>query len=286
MLKFKNITKILSGLLILSSLASCTTSSGQDQDKNIKTNKNLIHYNQNTLSTRFSPPEGYNRKKIKGFGHFLRSLKLLPKGSQVSYYDGSVKDSTGVYCAVVDQEIQKRDLHQCADAIMRQYATYLFQNKKYDQISFTFQSGFSFPFSKWAQGYRVDVSNGGKWYKKTNPSYSKNTFDQYLTMVYAYCGTASLDKDLKDVSLEDMKIGDILIQGGHPGHAVLVVDVAENKDGNKMFLLAQSYMPAQQMQILINPKDPNISPWYDLSTIDNSIKTPEWEFNKNNLKRF
>ena len=40
-----------------------------------------------------------------------------------------------------------------------------------------------------------------------------------------------------------------------PGHVVLIVDMAENDKGEKIFMLAQSYMPAQQTQILINPSD-------------------------------
>ncbi len=162
----------------------------------------------------------------------------------------------------------------------------MYEHKKYDDITFTFQSGFAFPFKKWAEGYRVDVSNGGRWYKKTDPSYSKSTFERYLTMVYAYCGTASLEKDLKSTPLKDIKIGDVFIQGGHPGHAVLIVDMATNESGEKVFLLAQSYMPAQQMQILINPNNNDISPWYQLSEIKSQLNTPEWRFGKDDLMRF
>jgi len=43
--------------------------------------------------------------------------------------------------------------------------------------------------------------------------------------------------------------GDIFYHGGSPGLAFMVLDVVENDLGNKMFLLAQSYMPAQEMHI-------------------------------------
>lgn len=286
MFKFKNIQRIFSIVFCYSLMVSCTSGNGQQQTSTDHSNPSLVQYENNTIASRFIPPAGYERKNTNGFGKYLRELALMPKGSLVQYYDGSSKDSTGVYCAVVDQKIQNRDLHQCADAVMRQYATYLFQNKKYDDISFTFQSGFKFPFKKWAQGYRVNVSKGGSWYKKTGASYSAQTFQQYLTMVYAYCGTASLEKDLKSVDMKNLQIGDVWIKGGHPGHAVLVVDMATNQSGHKMFLLAQSYMPAQQMQILINPNNGSISPWYSLEDIKSSLETPEWEFSKNQLKRF
>lgn len=70
-----------------------------------------------------------------------------------------------------------------------------------------------------------------------------------------------------------------------PGHAVIIVDMAVNDAGEKIFILAQSYMPAQQTQILINPNDENISPWYSSEIIDKLI-TPEWIFNSNELRRF
>ena len=84
-------------------------------------------------------------------------------------------------------------------------------------------------------------------------------------MVFAYSGTLSLEKELISVSIDNMNIGDVFIVGGSPGHAVIVVDMAVNSFGEKIFLLAQSYMPAQQTQLLINPMDGEISPWYSLN---------------------
>ena len=101
-----------------------------------------------------------------------------------------------------------------------------------------------------------------------------------------YAGTASLSKELQSIRKIDMKIGDVIIRGGHPGHAVLVVDMAKNpQTGEKLFLLAQSYMPAQETQILNNLMDKNLSPWYRLDD-SHDIFTPEWTFSKTDLKRF
>jgi hypothetical protein len=50
-------------------------------------------------------------------------------------------------------------------------------------------------------------------------------------------------------------------------------------------MLAQSYMPAQQTQILINPTDKTISPWYRVCSEERLI-TPEWTFDWDHLKRF
>ena len=68
--------------------------------------------------------------------------------------------------------------------------------------------------------------------------------------------------------------------------SVFDVDMAENKStGQKVFMLAQSYMPAQQTQLLINPNDDSLSPWYSLDFGD-TLRTPEWTFSKDQLKRF
>jgi len=82
-----------------------------------------------------------------------------------------------------------------------------------------------------------------------------------------------------------MEIGDVFIVGGSPGHAIIVVDAAANEMGDKIFLLAQSYMPAQQTHILLNPSDKEISPWYRLRDGEQLI-TPEWTFAWDDLRRF
>ncbi|MDP3388246.1 MAG: DUF4846 domain-containing protein, partial [Eubacteriales bacterium] len=135
-------------------------------------------------------------------------------------------------------------------------------------------------------GYRIKVEgNDVSYYKATDPSFTHESFRKYMDMVFAYASTLSMEKELVSVSVNDMKIGDVFIIGGSPGHAIIVVDMAENENGNRIFMLAQSYMPAQQTQILINPLDETMSPWYSLEGV-NQLKTPEWTFNLDRLKRF
>lgn len=137
------------------------------------------------------------------------------------------------------------------------------------------------------QGYRIVIDgNETRWVKKTGYSNDYKDFRKYLDIVFAYAGSLSLSKELKNVELEDMKIGDVFIQGGSPGHCVIVVDMAENKvTGEKLFMLAQSYMPAQDIHILKNLQNREFSPWYSLNFGEKLI-TPEWIFGKDDLKRF
>ncbi len=46
-------------------------------------------------------------------------------------------------------------------------------------------------------------------------------------------------------------------------------------------MLAQSYMPAQDIHIFVNPLDKNLSPWYE---IEDDIISPEYAFTKDELK--
>jgi hypothetical protein len=88
------------------------------------------------------------------------------------------------------------------------------------------------------------------------------------------------------VTIQKMEIGHVFIQKGVPfGHAVVVVDMAENPTtGQKVYLLAQSYMPAQEIQVLVNPNNATLSPWYELK--NESLQTPEWDFKPTDLRRF
>lgn len=250
--------------------------------------KNSTLIGQNTINNFIEVPEDFERVPVvaSSFGGYLRNLPLKPMNSKVKYYHGGIKDGEGIYMAVVDLAIGNKDLHQCADAITRLRAEHLFGQKKYDEIHFNFTNGFRVDYSKWKQGYRIKTAgNKTSWVKKEPPSDSYNTFWEYLEQIFMYAGTASLSKELLPVKMRNLEIGDVFIKGGFPGHAVIVVDKTINKKGKIAFLLAQSYMPAQEIQILINPNNESLSPWYMLEDNKN-IVTPEWTFTSEQLARF
>ena len=248
----------------------------------------LINEQGNTLQDRIKVPEGYARTEVipGSFGEYLRSLPLKPHGSKVKLYNGGTK-LNNVYEAVLDLDVGDRDLQQCADAVIRLRAEYLYATEQYDKIHFNFTNGFNADYSKWMQGNRIQVQgNDVNWAKQTGYSKEYFTFRKYLDMVFTYAGTLSLSKELSKVAVEDMEIGDVFIQGGSPGHCVIVVDMAENKtSGKKTFMLAQSYMPAQDIHILKNPENGTGNPWYDFD-FEEKLITPEWEFSRNQLMRF
>lgn len=242
-----------------------------------------------TIAERFSPPINYTRLKSdkNSFAEFLQNTSLKPHGTLVHYYSGEEKPNK-VAAAVLSYDVGNKDLQQCADAVMRLRAEYLYQTKQFNALHFNFTNGFKAEYSKWRSGYRIAVKgNNVNWVKTTKESTSYQSFREYLNMVFTYAGTASLTKELKQITLSQMQIGDVFIKGGSPGHAVIVVDMAVNpKTTKKVFMIAQSYMPAQDIHILINTNKPVISPWYDLEETASEIETPEWTFDNNQLKRF
>ena len=225
-------------------------------------------------------PAGFSRVEAKGYGEYLRSLPLKPEGSKVMLYNGRPKPWQ-------DMEIGTSDLQQCADAVMRLRAEYLWNNKRYADIHFNFTNGFRADYSKWAEGYRISVTgNKVSWYKATGADYGYRTFRKYLNVVFSYAGTASLAKELSKVTLADAQIGDVFIVGGHPGHAMTIVDMAADSRGRRAILVAQSYMPAQDIHIVTNLDDRRNSPWYIFDGSVRSFEFPEWSFSADQIKRF
>ncbi|SKA98849.1 protein of unknown function (4846) [Caloramator quimbayensis] len=287
--------KILIILTIIIFLTSCAKLEKRESKSNqiIKKDEekievSLIDYSGKTVKDRIKVPQNFERINVyKGsFGEYLRNLTLKPHGSKVRYYNGFIKLRDD-YIAVFDMDVGNKDLQQCADAVIRLRAEYLYNKGEYDKIHFNFTNGFRAEYSKWMNGYRIKVE-GNKTYWKKETSYSNDysSFRKYLNVVFTYAGTLSLSKELQKVNIKDITIGDVFIKGGNPGHCEIVLDVAENKKtGEKIFILAQSYMPAQDIHILKNEANNDNNPWYSIN-FGEKLVTPEWEFTKDQLMRF
>ena len=248
---------------------------------------NLVNAAGNTVQSRFNIPAGYKRVQADDFTLYLRTMPLQPHGATLYLYNKQPKGRQDVHAAILKMDAGTKDLQQCADAVMRLRAEYLYHSGMQDDIHFNFTNGFRADYSKWKQGNRIQVrGNNVAWVKNAESNNSYASFRRYMDVVFTYAGTLSLSKELKNIRFSALKPGDVLIQGGSPGHAVIVVDVAINNMGNKIFMLAQSYMPAQEIHIVHNPRNKSISPWYSTEEIDTIIETPEWDFTINDLKRF
>lgn len=240
-----------------------------------------------TLAKRFAPPPGFDRMAIApgSFGTWLRTLPMQPEGARVHLYTGAEKARQDVHAGVIAIDTGTKDLQQCADAVMRLRAEWLYAGNRQGDIAFNVMEGGRVPFLRWAKGERPSPS-GKSWTAKAARDGSYENFRRYMDFIFAYAGTLSLEKELVPVAdLQTIEPGDVFIKGGSPGHAVIVADVAISATTKaRRFLLVQSYMPAQEMHVLHNPANTDGSPWYALP--HGELATPEWTFPAGSLRRW
>lgn len=291
-----NMKKIISGVVITMVLLGCTHDkvppTNASQETKSMTPESLVQINKdkNTVRERFSPPKGYQwqDEKQDSFGYFIENFKLKPYGSQILRYDGTPISTQHLHEAVFDIDTGNKDLQQCADAVIRLRAEYLYKNKKENNIKFHFTSGHLLSWNDYKNGTRAFVSGNSVSFRKTagfDDSYQ--SFRAYLDLVFNYSGTISLNKETTPVTKNaDLKTGDILITPGSPGHVVFIAGVCINKEGKKLFLLGEGFTPAQSIHLLSNPFDQNISPWYKLDVNTPETKTARYIFKPTNFRSF
>lgn len=212
--------------------------------------------------------------------HFLRTLPTRA-GAVVDYTGAPIADQQK-HAAVIAYDVGRRDLQQCADALMRLRAEYLFRQKQYERIAFHFTSGQLYTFRNYCQGLRPQARGRGvEFVAGAQGEVSYRALRAYLDIVYAYAGTISLTRELKPAS--GFEIGTVIIKPGSPGHCCMIVDEARRRDGKRVYKLAESYTPAQSIYILKNPADG--SPWYELKE-GAPVRTSSYHFTTYYMKKF
>ena len=101
-----------------------------------------------TVAARFPAPGGSRRVvTVAGsWGEWLRYLPLRPAGTKARLYTGALKDRQDVVAAVVDIDVGTQDLQQCADAVIRLRAEYLYSHDP-NKVHFHLTTGYDFWFS-------------------------------------------------------------------------------------------------------------------------------------------
>jgi hypothetical protein len=122
------------------------------------------------------PPAGYvlEEGEETSFSSYLLNISLN-EDNTVYLFNGVEKRNQTAQFAVLDINIGDKDLQQCADAVMRLRAEYLFAQKRFKEMVF--------------------IDNDGKKYAFSAP-YTRDNLDSFLWRVFGMCGSASLAKQL------------------------------------------------------------------------------------------
>ena len=198
-------------------------------------------------------------------------MPLKKNGTKVQLFTGGEARFQSLCYAVVDLPLLS-NAEQCADACMRLRAEYLFNTRQYGKIRFKNVNG------------KTMCYGGGS---------SRKSFERYMRNVYGVASTFSLSRELERRPLKDMQPGDVFVYaavdrpGNHKyGHAVMVVDVAQDKHGRKAFLLAEGNTPARDIHVMRNFKNPFRSPWFMLDEDAGNLLLAVFHYKASELRHF
>jgi hypothetical protein len=183
------------------------------------------------------------------------------------------------HAAILSYDIGNRDLQQCADALMRLRAEYLFGQKRLAEIHFHFTIGYDYTFFAYCRGKRPAPAGNSVRFTTVPPVAATYTSHRnYLDIVYVYAGTISLAGELRPA--DRLALAPSLL---HPGHCFMIVDEATTPSGDTVYKLVKDYTPAQSIYVLQNLSEPKLGCWHRLST--GVIKTASCTFTSYQLKK-
>jgi len=249
----------------------------------------LINENGMTVKTRVDSLKGYTPVSIipNTFSDYVLNYALKPATAKVINYDGANYGYQSGHVGVLEIPVPSNGLQQCADALIRIRAEYLWARGLQNQIGFNFTSGHYCSWEKYAQGYRPKIEGNKVTFSKTvKKNTSKDSFYRYLNLVYTYAGTYSLSEELTTIiDLQNVQIGDMVVYPGFPGHIMMIANIIESENGERYFLFFQGNTPAQSVHIIKNTDDLSVSPWYSLEG-KSSLDTPLYTFSSFKIVRF
>lgn len=221
-----------------------------------------------TIGEAFPIPDGFIRTEDSAFGKWARQRVVEDPTEPIRTYAG---DRVAHHGRVVRLPLVPGDRQQCADSLIRLRAEW----ERSLGISPVFHatSGDPMGWQRYQDGEIPYEKNGRIAWKTGKPG----SFEQYLARVFIWAGTASLHAyDTKPVT--SPRSGDMLIQPGYPGHAVLLLDVV-SRGSERLVLIGEGYMPAQNFHVELGP----VGGWWRWNE---GVALDHWNLPAETLRRF
>ena len=243
------------------------------------------------LDNVFHPPDGFARVHVGSgtFGAWLRGLPIRQDRTRVYSFRRRLLQRPSA--AIVHLDVGHRDLQQCADSAIRLHAEFLWSKGQKKALKYHFTSGDLSRWETWQKGERF-IIDGSQVTRKIGPlrNDSHESFRTWLDLIFMYAGSLSIHRDTTAVGDSPFEIGDIFVQGGRPGHVVMILDMAEDAKGKTVALIGQGFMPAEDFHIL-QDDGPHVvdGQWFILPTTETgTLPTPSWPspFTKDQARRF
>ena len=210
---------------------------------------------------------------------YLRGLPLRTDRNSVKLYSGD--DVWMPSAGVVPLDLGKRDLHQCADSIIRLYAEWLWVQGRAQEAQFHYTSGDLARWKDWRAGKILKIK--GRKVVQVSAKKSPNTHSAYrawLDRVFTYASTRSMHRDSTRITdPKELAAGDFFLMGGSPGHVVLLLDVAQSATGERVALVGQGYLPAREFHVIQGDEEHALDGvWFKLPSAQRtSLVTPTWK---------
>lgn len=209
---------------------------------------------------------------------FMRSLPVRSKDAKVQLYTKEEKPNQDSHIAIFNLPVDSRNLQQRGSSMIRLYAEYYWTNHDYDNMKYHLLDNFPMEYERWAKGERLEYQNQAfNWFSSNKTGDTYETLLEYLEYYFSYTGMGSLLAESHEADVNSISVGDFFVDEKKE-NAAMVVDVAEDEDGERCFLLASGGTPAQEIEILKNPAHED--PWYYVSELGDTFQTPDFELTK------
>lgn len=188
-------------------------------------------------------PEGSSRISYPkdSFSSFVRNLPLKSESTLLTFQKQNIIRRYDSLAVLNLPLLFQEDLEQCADFTMRIWAEYHKQKNALNRF------------------YLFDYNGRKKPFRESGMSYVS-----FLRKSFISSNSYSLKKGGMSIDEADLRPGDLFVQNetGGIGHVSMVLDAAENPNGEKFFLIGFSFMPAQEMHIEKAPKKFGSQGWF------------------------